>query len=142
MAWTYTPDFTTSRDKVRFLIGDTVSQSPQMTNEEIAHAVTVEGNIRGAAALCCEHLVARYAAEVDTVTDYGGQLRKDLSQRVKAYTLLARRFRAGGGVYAFPIAGGISQAANDALLGNADFIPPYFGPDMQRDPQTTSTETE
>ena len=43
MSWTYTDPNTSDRDKIRFLIGDTDSTDPLLSDEEIAFTLTEAG---------------------------------------------------------------------------------------------------
>jgi hypothetical protein len=60
MAFTYVAP-TSDRDKVRFLIGDTVSAEAHFQDEEITYLVTTWGNVYDAAITAAEILAGRYA---------------------------------------------------------------------------------
>jgi len=60
MAFTYVAP-TTDRDKVRFLIGDTVSAEAHYQDDEITYLLTTWGNVFSAAIAAAEILAGRYA---------------------------------------------------------------------------------
>ena len=60
MAFTYVAP-TSDRDKVRFLIGDTISADAHFQDEEIAYLLEVQGNVYDAAIQGAELLAGRYA---------------------------------------------------------------------------------
>jgi len=60
MAFTYVAP-TTDRDKVRFLIGDTVSAEAHYQDDEITYLLTTWGNVFTAAIATAEILAGRYA---------------------------------------------------------------------------------
>ena len=60
MAFTYVAP-NSDRDKVRFLIGDTVSAEAHFQDEEITYLVTTWGNVFDAAIAAAEILAGRYA---------------------------------------------------------------------------------
>lgn len=75
MAFTYTPDFTTDRDKIRLYIDDTVQGSGKkpndanFTDEEIAGFVTAEGTWERAVAAAFEALAAAWIVHVTYQAD-------------------------------------------------------------------------
>lgn len=78
LTFTYSGDpSSTNRDKIRFLIHDTVSASAQVTDEEIAWALSSEGgNYYKAAAVCARSIAAGLRASnsvtVGDVSESGG----------------------------------------------------------------------
>jgi len=60
MAFTYVEP-TTDRDKVRFLIGDTVSDDAHFQDAEITFLLTTHGNVFDAAIAGAELIAGRYA---------------------------------------------------------------------------------
>jgi hypothetical protein len=60
MAFTYVAP-TSDRDKVRFLIGDTISADAHFQDEEITYLLEVQGNVYDAAIQGAELLAGRYA---------------------------------------------------------------------------------
>ena len=60
MAFTYVAP-TTDRDKVRFLIGDTVSAEAHFQDEEITYLLSTWGNVYDASITAAEILAGRFA---------------------------------------------------------------------------------
>lgn len=60
MAFTYVAP-TTDRDKLRFLIGDTVSAEAHFQDEELTYLLTTWGSVYDAAITAAEILAGRYA---------------------------------------------------------------------------------
>lgn len=119
MSWSYSGDpGSRDEDAVRFEIGDTDETDQQMGDEEITYALSVEGNVLGASARCCEVLARKYARQADYTI---GPLSLNASQRGEAYKLMAIELRkkavtltSGNGMYV----GGIdpADAAKDTSL--------------------------
>lgn len=67
MTWTYSGDPSTSdKDNVRFTIGDTEVDMPQMTDEEINFALnTSDASVSRASIMCVKNLTAKYAKAVN-----------------------------------------------------------------------------
>lgn len=136
--WTYTGNPADSdKDMVRFLSGDVHDDAPQVSNEEIAAMLTLEGNATAAAAAICEHLASTYAREAQQSVSSGGGLNTSvsLSEKSRAYAIRAKDLRAratarGAMVYA----GGITVASVDANNADTDLIQP----ELQRDTFTNA----
>lgn len=89
MTFTYTGDPSVSdRDKVRFLIGDTISAEAHFQDEEIAWLITQWGDVYTAARAGAEVLSGRFAAKANTSRSVG-----DLSVS-ESFTAQADQFRA------------------------------------------------
>lgn len=136
MAWTYTPDFTTARDQIRLLIGDTNTNDQQLQDAEIAYLVTENGGVYSAAAAAARTIAAKYARMVDL--EVRGLQKQSLAQRQQHYADLAGQLtqksaRAG----AMPYAGGISVADKQTQEQDTDRVKPYFTADLQQAPGTT-----
>lgn len=125
MTWTYTGDPSDSeKDAVRFLIGDTVSTDPLITDEEIAWLLTERGGVYPAAIQACETIAAKFARLADTQVD---DVRVNLSQRAKGYRELAQTLSSRQAISgAMPFAGGISQAQKETAEEDTDRVPPFF----------------
>lgn len=128
MTWTYSGNpSASSRDEVRFLIGDTATSDQQVTDEEITYAVTATGDARQAAIRLCLALSAKYARLTDTVVD---DVQVRYSQRSQQYrdlaTALAASPTATGGVAVGPWAGSLSQDWQDTVDADDDLIPAAF----------------
>lgn len=70
MSCTYTVAdlMTSTKDQVRFLIGDTNSNDQQLQDEEIDFTLTIRSSIWGAPAVCCESIASSASREADTTT--------------------------------------------------------------------------
>lgn len=130
MTWTYGGDpSANNRDAVRFLIGDTVSADPLITDEEIAWLLSEAGGVYTAAIQACETIAAKFARLADTVVD---DVEVKASQRAASYralaaTLKTRQALSGG---ALPYAGGISIGDKQTREDDDDRVPPIFTRDM------------
>lgn len=125
MAWTYTNQpGTVTLDAVRLLIGDVLSDDPQLTDEEINHFIASEGSPERAAVAACRALMALFARKVDKAV---GDLKLSYSQRSTMYgelvkQLEARTLRASIGI----VAGGISAARKTTVEEDGDRVAPAF----------------
>jgi len=122
MTWTYSgnPSLTT-RDAVRFLVGDTDNVNQLVTDEEIAYALAQEGSAYIAAALIARGLAGKFSKYVDQSV---GDLSISYSQRVTQYNDLAKRLEAqGSSSLGIPFAGGISQADKTTREEDTDRVP-------------------
>lgn len=127
MTWTYTPDFTTTRDQVRLLIGDTDTTDQQMQDDEIAYLATLYGSALRAASAACRSLQAKYARQADTAID---DIKVSSSQRAKAYGELAASLEAqattAGAAVPIAFAGGVSVVDKLDRESDTDRTLPYF----------------
>ena len=137
MTWTYGGDPGTGtaaqrRDAVRLRIGDTTSTDPQLTDEEIAYALSDASNSVLAAALTsCKWLVSRYARQADIKM---GETSVSASQRAKAYTALVGQLESEllTGTSAAPYVGGTSIADKQIDRDDTDVVQPSFTRDDDR----------
>lgn len=130
MTWTYSGDpGSTTRDEVRFLVGDTDTSDQQLTDEEIAWLLSEEGSALGAAVLAAEQLAAKFARLASQST---GGISISFGERQTNYAGLASRLRRRmlGGVYA----GGISIAEKTAEDEDDDRVVPFFKRGMHDHP--------
>ena len=90
MSFSYSTALTADRDKVRFLIGDTVSgsgprpSSDNFSNEELDGLITISGSWQGAAALACRALATGWMTEAKSVKI--GEYSVTYSDRAKLYS--------------------------------------------------------
>lgn len=120
MAKTYSGDpASSSRDLVRFLSRDCVTDRMTLTDEELDYLLTSEPNAYMAAAMACD-LLAEHALSGKTVGD------TSLSFSADGYTKLATKLRSRGRTYAVPTAGGLSKADKSTLSGDTDRYTPDF----------------
>lgn len=129
-AWNYSGDPNyNSRDAVRFLIGDTNSADPLMTDGEIGYLVATERTTRLAAAAGCRALAAKFSRQADKEVD---DLKIKASQRAAAYAKRAAELTAADDdvlVGVIPSAGGISHDDKQRVEADADRVAPQFARD-------------
>jgi hypothetical protein len=137
MTWSYSGDpASTDKDAVRFYVGDTEAEDPQIGDEEILFLLVDEsGDLIRAAARTAEAIAAKYARQVDKSV---GGLSLSAAVRQGHYLELAGQLRStartgsgSGGGLPVPYAGGISQTDKDAKASDPDRVPPAFTKDMQ-----------
>lgn len=149
MTWSYSGDpSTTDRDKVRFLVGDTLSGDPLASNEEINWVLSVQPVVIYAAAAVADAISAGYSRKADLTI---GATSIQLSQKATAYADLAKRLRSGGaGVLpggdgsgiptAVMVVGGLSQAEREAFKDDEDAIQPSFEVGKDDNPGTPNSD--
>jgi hypothetical protein len=131
MAWTYggTPT-TSSRDAVRYLIGDNEAGStgstgqPTLSDGEVDYELATYPNTRRAAASAARALAAKYARK--PTSKAVGDLSLSWGDRAKSLTDLADTLDSDAALVAVPIAGGISITSKDAVEDDEDRVPPAF----------------
>ena len=125
--WTYNvSDLAVStKDQIRFLVGDTQSADPQLQDEEVLFAASQRSNIWGAAAICCFSLATYFARKADTTT---GELRTLWSSLSRSYALRASQYETTATIRsgALPYAGGISIQDKINQENDTDRVPPQF----------------
>lgn len=139
MAWSYSGDPSASdKDAVRFLSGDTDSDDPLVSDEEIAYILTQEANHYEASALVCEALASKFARETsvsgDGFSESGGELSQQYMARAKEL-----RSQAGSKSKPRPYVGGISHSERRTADTDPDLVPHSFRSDMHTYPGTTDT---
>lgn len=129
MTWTYSGNPSlTSRDEVRFLVGDTDNTNQLATDEEISYALVKEGSSYLAAASVCFSLAAKYARYMDQSV---GDLSISYSQRYQQFKELAKRLElSGSSQFGIPYAGGISQTDKETVAADADRLQPAIKIDV------------
>ena len=129
MTWTYSGDPSASdRDFVRFWLGDTDTTDQQLSDEEIAALLTIEGSPRAAALSGARRLLAKYSRLVDKSV---GDLSVSYSQRRAGLETLIGSLKrdmvlAGG----MPISGGQSKARKETVEADTDRVKPSFHRDQ------------
>lgn len=123
MTWTYSGDPSASdRDAVRFEIGDTDTTDQQLSNEEIAFALTKYSSVVGAAIYCCDALIAKYSRYVNQTV---GRVNVAYAQRIAHYQAVIARLRRRAPA-ATPFIGGQSDADKLAAEEDTDRNAPTF----------------
>ena len=85
MAFTY--DLATNRGKVRFLVPDSDSTAPYLTDAEIDHCLSESGTVKAAAVMACNWLARRFAQRATFTAD---GLNVQNSQRAEAFAARAK----------------------------------------------------
>jgi len=94
MAFTYIDPTNSNRDKVRFLIQDTDSTNPHMTDEEIGWLITEWADVYDAAANAADILSGSYAHKADYSKSVGDlTLSETFSTQSERFQALATNLR-------------------------------------------------
>jgi len=132
MTWSYTPDFTTQKDRVRREIGDVVSTDQLLSDEEIAYAETIEGSDLNVAARCCQWISLAFGRKADMTE---GKLSIKLHQRAEFFAAQALLLRSRAAVEgALLYVGGESVSDKEANDDDTDRVPPAFWRGMSDNP--------
>lgn len=125
MTWSYSgnPSYS-DLNHVRFLITDTDTEEKLLQDEEISFALSVEGKVSGAAALCCEVLSRNFAKKADKSI---GPIRIVNSNRAVQFDKMAKAMRDKLTMTAIPYSGGLSYIERATDEADADLIKPAFG---------------
>lgn len=126
MTWSYTDPSASDKDAVRFAIGDTNTADQQLSDEEILWTLTQRTTVIGAALLCCDALIARYAR---LVTQSVGSVSVSYSDRLGNYRDLKDQLKICGPA-ALPFAGGTKVSEKETADEDEDRDPPMFSRDM------------
>lgn len=140
MAWTYSGNpATNSKDKVRWLTGDTRTAEQLASDEEIAYALTQEPNVYLAAALVCEAIAARFARD-ESVSATGTSFSR--GGRATEYQARADSLRKRKRVSKTrPTAGGIEQSEKDTAAADISLVARTFRTGMHDNPAGVLTGT-
>lgn len=132
------------RDAVRYLVGDTDSNDPQVEDEEITFALSeADDGIYLAAAITARAIAGKYARRVDT--DFEG-VSTAYSDRQKHYQALAVKLEkealTKGASLGSPGVGGISESTMDSVEDNEDRVEPAFRRRQHRNPPDIDSDDE
>lgn len=146
MAFSYISPSSSTRDEIRFLIGDVDSDDPQFSDDEIDYIESQTDSALLAAAYAARLLATKYARLADTVI---GDLEVKHSQRSRRYMDMARELEiqgqtAAGTNIAAPVVTGISVDEIDSVDQDTDKVgsafkkgmfnnPPFSNDDPMRD---------
>lgn len=141
MTWTYDTSLSTSRDKVRLLVGDTDTNDQQLSDEEITFITSEETNVYRAAALASRTLAAKYARLVGSSVE---SLRFFASDRFDHYTQLARQLeeqasKVSGSSVGSPVITGISIDAIESVEDDTDRVGSAFKKGQFHNPPYSQT---
>ena len=123
MSWTYDSSMPTPKDKVRFLIQDTVTTNQLLQDEEINFMLVDYPNYKMAAANCADVLSSKFSGMADERKI--GNLTLKNSDRSKKYADLANRLRMQASKFILPYAGGISQSDKQTTEDDTDRVKPF-----------------
>jgi len=122
MSWTYDPtDLTTDLAKVRLAIGDTLEVVALLSDEEIAHLITVAGNWRSAAVLACDAVAAKLARDPNSRSALGLSSSQDAFDR---YQRLRETLSKASNSLATPTLTGASVSGKETLTSDSDAVQP------------------
>ena len=82
MSWSYANPSVSTRDWVRWMVGDTDSTDELLQDEEIDAAVSDEGNKYRAAATCARAIASKFSRQADKKV---GPLSISASQKAERY---------------------------------------------------------
>ncbi len=126
---------TSTKDQIRFLLGDVDTADFQMQDEELVYAYAVSGSTRGAAAMCAEALAAKYARLTSVSAD---GVSMGFNQLSAQFLKLAVELRQKEAIYrAMPTLGGVSISDMDTVLSNTDRVPDIFRIGIHDDPPSS-----
>ena len=130
MTFTYSStSIGTNLAKVRLRLGDTDSDDPLLTDEEINTFLADSSSgtdIRGASLKACRAIVAKFARNVnDSVAGINSSKTSKFSQYKELLAVLEDDVRASS--TATPFVGGISRDRSDTADDDDDFRPHSFG---------------
>lgn len=133
MTWTYDPDVTEDRDKIRFFLQDTDDNDQLITDEEIAFTLTEYGdNIYRAAAVISRSIALQLGRRPSVRLAQAGL---DADEQYQHYMAIAKEMeskalsRGATGVFA----GGISKADKETREADTDRVAPAFTADLHHD---------
>lgn len=125
MAWTYSDPGLNTKDQVRYLVGDTDSDDPLVTDEEILWQLGQQGSTKQAAIAVARQLSIKFARYA-TVRDGASSI--DWNERAKQYRQIVEDLQHDlllqDGLV--PYAGGISVGDKEAVEQDTDRTVPAF----------------
>lgn len=124
---------TSDLDKVRLEIADTDSTAQLLQDDEILFFISVEANLWGAAARCCEQISRQFARKADVRIGRGGTT-LTYSTAAKQYMEMAAALRKRAIGLNVPWSGGTSVDDKLALASDPSKVQPLFTKGMQNSP--------
>jgi len=118
-------DLTTDLAKVRLRIGDTDSDDPLLTDEEIQVSLDATSTNAGASVACVKRILALLARDIDR---NGTRFSGSRSQKTQHYRDLLAELQDEAGEDLTSVAewSEMSQADDTSIESNSDFRPPRF----------------
>jgi len=123
VAFTYNTSLSTNRDKVRFRIGDTDSNRPLLSDEEIDAVLTSKPAVLPSALECVEAILAKIARDVDR---NAAGISSSRSQSFNHYMELRKKLSREMVTESEMFVGGLSKSAKLGFESDSDFVPPNF----------------
>lgn len=140
MTWTYVNTLATSRDQIRWYVGDTDTNDQLVADEEITFAVAQNPDVRLAAAEVADAISRKFARYATVRTQ---DTTVDFTARAKQYRDVAMALREQFALRgAKPFAGGISKADKDTREEDTDRVLPGFTRGMHGTPGLWPETTE
>lgn len=112
-----------TRDAVRFLLGDTNRKRPLLDDREIDFAISRQGNELLAAALCADTLQGKFSSEANITV---GGVSKSFGSIAAAFADNAKRLRREASKSAVPRAPALSISEKRAADLQTDDVQPEF----------------
>lgn len=136
MSWSYSGNpGASAKDAVRFLVGDTESVDPLLSDQEIEWSLTQNSSSPQATALfLCDRLIAKFARLADETV---GRISISYSQKAEGYRKLKADLQESAVHDAMPYAGGISISDGQMVSGDPDRVRPAFTKHMQENHQVS-----
>ena len=131
MSWSYEPTLPTGKDKVRFLVKDTVGAAPLVDDEGILFLLEQEGqSLYRAAAAVCRNIALHFTRQASLINKESG-LKDDMKEKADTYREMADDYEQKGGRSGLTVfAGGISQGDKETRAADSDASAPSFRRDL------------
>tara|TARA_R100000808_G_scaffold14529_1_gene34235 strand:- start:7528 stop:7959 length:432 start_codon:yes stop_codon:yes gene_type:complete len=123
MSFAYSTSLTTTKDKVRFRIGDTDSNRPLLSDEEINAVIASKPSVLPASIECVEAILAKIARDVDR---NAAGITSSRSQAYNHYLELRNKLAREMLTESEMFVGGLSKAAKQSFEDDSDFVQPSF----------------
>lgn len=125
MTWTWSEtDLSTALAQVRLTVGDTNSSDPIFADEIIAYRLSLySSDVRLASIKLLKDAIAKYARDTDRNQDGMSTSR---SQKIQHWKDLLSELEGEGSAIVGVYVGGVSDAANETIDDDDDFIAPAF----------------
>tara|TARA_R100000808_G_C2073073_1_gene99790 strand:+ start:93 stop:524 length:432 start_codon:yes stop_codon:yes gene_type:complete len=138
MSFAYSTSLATNKDKVRFRIGDTDSNRPLLSDEEINAVLTSKPAVLPASIECVDAILAKIARDVDR---NAAGITSSRSQAYNHYLELRKKLEREMVTESEMFVGGLSKAAKKTFEDDSDFVKPSFGIGQFDNPQAGPEDT-
>tara|TARA_Y100001938_G_scaffold148373_1_gene231902 strand:- start:3853 stop:4284 length:432 start_codon:yes stop_codon:yes gene_type:complete len=123
MSFSYSTSLTANKDKVRFRIGDTDSNRPLLSDEEINAVLTDKPAVLPASIECVDAILAKIARDVDR---NAAGITSSRSQAYNHYLELRKKLEREMVTESEMFVGGLSKSAKQSFEADSDFVKPSF----------------